>query len=69
MPSLTINFTSPVSARIKAAIKKAEQLDRPATLDDLKDLVIRKVTTYVRTIERSVGREAVDAGLSDINIT
>ena len=69
MASLTINFTPAIANRIKSAIKLALQLDREATLDDLKDLVIRDVRKFVTAVERAEGRAAVDAALQDLDIT
>ncbi len=69
MATLTINFTNAVQARIKAAMKLAWELDRPATLDDLKDLVIRDIKKFVTAVERQKGRAAVDEALTDITLT
>ena len=69
MATLTITFSAAVAARIKGALKTAWQLDREATLDDLKDLVIMDVRKFVTAVERSKGRAAVDAALQDLDIT
>lgn len=59
MPDITISVTSAQAKRIQDAFEEALELDRPATIADVKEYIVSDLKQFVRTSERRVARDAI----------
>lgn len=69
MPTLTLEITGAQASRIQAAVEETAALDRAATMDDLKDIVVYHLKQYVKKSERRAAQKAADLSVTELTLT